>query len=316
MLTSTADHLFWMSRYIERAENTVRILSAYLNTCLLAGECTEQKNAYDARIVLQTVGSETNYLSAYSALNNHTVMLFMVKKADNLSSIYCTLYQARENARAIRSTLTADLWEAINFTWLEFQHKMQHNQWHLEVGELFEWLKNRIYLIRGIASNTMPRDEAYAFIRVGTALERADNTARFLDTQCVYGMMNNSQSVNTSTDFYRLTAILHSVSAYEIYRKTYHGTITPVRVAELIMVCTAMPRSLLASIHTLCQYLRCLANTRSDDTLRKVNLLQAELTFTTMDIILQQDLHIYLTEFLSQIHAIAQGISRDFLTNK
>ncbi|MEN9911847.1 MAG: hypothetical protein RI956_291 [Pseudomonadota bacterium] len=315
MLTSTADHLFWMSRYIERTENTVRILSTYLNTYLLTGECTEQKNAYDARVLLQIFGLETNYLSIYTVLNNHYIMLFMVKNIDNFSSIYYTLYQARENARAIRSTLTADLWESINCTWLEFQHKMQHNQWYLELGELFEWLKNRIYLIYGTISNTMPRNESYAFMRVGTAIECAENTAWLLDIQCLEGMMNN-QSVNMNADYYRWTAILHSVSAYEIYRKTYHGTIIPVRVAELIMIRTAMPRSLLTSINTLCQYLQSLANNRSDATLRKANLLQAQLSFTTMDIVLQQDLHVYLTEFLSQIRDIAQGINRDFLTNK
>lgn len=315
MLTSTADHLFWMSRYIERTENTVRILSTYLNTHLLTGERIEQKNAYDVRVVLQIFGLETNYLSIYSALNNHSIILFMVKNADNLSSIYYTLYQVRENARAIRSTLTADLWEAINCTWLEFQQKIQHNQWHLEVSELFEWLKSRIYLIYGTISNTMPRNASHAFIRVGTALECAENIAWLLDIQCLEGMMNN-QSTNIDADYYRWTAILHSVSAYEIYRKTYHGTITPVRIAELIMISTVMPRSLLTSINTLCQYLQCLANSRSDATLRKVNLLQAQLSFITMDIVLQQDLHVYLTEFLSQVRDIAQGINRDFLTNQ
>jgi uncharacterized alpha-E superfamily protein len=315
MLTSTADHLFWMSRYLERAENTVRILNAYLNTYLLNGGGNEQKTIHDVRTVLQVFGLESDYLSIYSVLNHHYITLFMVKNVDNVSSIFYALYQARENARAIRSTLTADLWEAINFTWLEFQHKMQHNQWYLELGELFEWLKNRIYLIHGITSNTLPRDEAYAFMAVGTALERADNIARLLDTKCLEGMMSNNQSLDTSIDFYRWSAILHSVSAYEIYRKTYPSTIVPVRIAELIMIRTTMPRSLLSSVNTLCQYLQYLANNRSDATLRKVNLLQAQLSFTTIDIILQQDLHVYLTEFLSQIRDIAQGINRDFLTN-
>jgi uncharacterized alpha-E superfamily protein len=315
MLTSTADHLFWMSRYLERAENTVRILNAYLNTYLLNGGGNEQKTIHDVRTVLQVFGLESDYLSIYSVLNHHYITLFMVKNVDNVSSIFYALYQARENARAIRSTLTADLWEAINFTWLEFQHKIQHNQWYLEVGELFEWIKNRIYLIHGITSNTLPRDEAYAFMAVGTALERADNIARLLDTKCLEGMMSNNQSLDTSIDFYRWSAILHSVSAYEIYRKTYPSTITPVRIAELIMIRTTMPRSLLSSVNTLCQYLQCLANNRSDATVRKVNLLQAQLSFTTIDIILQQDLHVYLTEFLSQIRDIAQGINRDFLTN-
>jgi uncharacterized alpha-E superfamily protein len=323
MLSSTADSLFWMSRYAERAENTVRMLNAHLESSLLAGGRNEQERTRALRVVLKISELEPAYLLKYSTWTSAQVMHFMVADIENPSSIYNALRHARENARAVRGAITTELWEALNATWLKLQTRLMNDAWLLDITEFFEWVKHRIHHIRGITGSTMPRDDAYRFFALGTALERADNMARLLDVKFFEGAVNDThindaqindvQDLDAKGEFYHWAAVLRSVSGYEIYRKTYHDTITPARVAELLILRADMPRSLLVSVSNVQKHLLVLANTRSDATLRQVGLLQAQLKFAHIDDILQQGLHTYLTAFLARMSEIGQGINRDFL---
>jgi uncharacterized alpha-E superfamily protein len=315
MLKSTAAHLFWMARYIERVQNTTHVLNAYTNGTLLTVGDVEQLNR-DHRGLLQLFALEVEYLKHHNTVDIQLVLPFMVQNAANFSSVYYSLYQARENARAARTVLTAESWEAINTTWLDFQQRMQHSVSQFDWVGLFDWLKSRLHLIQGVLFNTMPRDEPYTFILVGTSLERADNIARLLDIKYVQNIFVNItvQEQFATENFYRLAAVLHSAAAYEAYYKIYRDTIVPIHIVELLITRDDTPRSLLASIHVLLQNLQLLANHRSDETLEQVKLLEIQLTTTTVELIIQQGLHGYLTDFMSKIYQIADGINRDFLT--
>jgi uncharacterized alpha-E superfamily protein len=164
-----------------------------------------------------------------------------------------------------------------------------------------------------VTAGTMPRDDAYRFVAVGTALERADNVARLLDVKFYEGAAAELKDWDAKGEYYHWAAILRSVSGFEIYRKTYRDTITPARVAELLILRPDMPRSLLAAVNSLCNHLENLANKRSANTLRQAGLLRAQIQYTHIDDILQQGLHAYLTQFLGSINAIGAGIGRDFL---
>jgi uncharacterized alpha-E superfamily protein len=237
----------------------------------------------------------------------------MVSDTSNSSSIYNALYAARENARAVRGAITTELWETINVTWLELQVRLEDDAWVKDMPAFFEWVKHRAHLTRGVTAGTMPRDDAYRFVALGTALERADNVARLLDVKFFEGSTADAQNWDAKGEYYHWAAILRSVSGFEIYRKTYRDTITPTRVAELLILRGDMPRSLMAAMNSLCNHLQKLANKHSSQTLRSAGLLQAQIQFAHIDDILQQGLHAYLTQFLASINTIGHGISQDFL---
>jgi len=326
MLSRTADHLFWMARYIERAENTARMLDVNVSTSLLPMSRESAERGWRAMLGISEL--QPAYDARFDKLTPQDVIEFMVRDPDNRSSIYCCLQAARENARAVRGALTTDVWETHNDTWLQLQHHLQGELLERNPHEFFEWVKFRSHLSRGVTIGTMLKDEAFYFIRLGTFLERADNTARILDIK-FHGVaespgalpaaqaqsQSQSQGVEEEPylDFYYWAAVLRSVSAFEIYRRVYRDVITPSRVAELLMLRGDMPRSLLASISDVCANLEQLRNDQSAETSRRAGLLRAELEYGRIDDILDTGLHAFLTSFLKRVNDLGQRISHDFL---
>ncbi len=314
MLSRTADHLFWMARYTERAENTARMLDVNYQTSLLPQSAAVAQAGWEGIVSISEL--DEHYAAWASSVNAKDVMNFMVKNETNSSSIVSCISQARENARAVRGTLTTEVWETINQTWLELQRKLKAGDFEQDPGKFFEWVKYRSHLSRGVTVGTMLMDESLHFIRLGTFLERADNTARLLDVKFhalqsdFYGAANEKDQ---ELDFYHWSAILRSVSAFEIYRKVYRNVITPERVAELLMLRADMPRSLHASLNAVVENLALVANAQSQDTQRTAGKLRADLQFGQIDEILATGLHAYLTQFLDRINALGAKISRDFL---
>jgi uncharacterized alpha-E superfamily protein len=314
MLSRTADHLFWMARYTERAENTARMLDVNYQTSLLPQSAAVAQAGWEGIVSISEL--DESYKTWHGSVNAKDVMAFMVKNEVNSSSIVSCIKQARENARAVRGTLTTEVWETINQTWLELKRKLNNGDFERDPGKFFEWVKYRSHLSRGVTVGTMLMDEALHFIRLGTFLERADNTARLLDVKFhalqsdFYGAAN---AKDQELDFYHWSAILRSVSAFEIYRKVYRNVITPERVAELLMLRADMPRSLHASMNAVVENLQLVANAQSKDTQRTAGKLRADLQFGHIDEILATGLHAYLTQFLDRINALGAKISKDFL---
>lgn len=314
MLSRTADHLFWMSRYTERAENTARMLDVNYQTALLP-----QSDAV-AQVAWQGLLSISELLPTYEALhgevNARDVMAFMVTDESNPSSIVSCLSAARENARAVRGTLTTEVWETQNQTWLEVKRMIKSGEFERDPAQFFEWVKFRSHLSRGVTVGTMLMDEALHFMRLGTFLERADNTARLVDVKfhAVKGdFLGNAREKDQEYDFYHWSAILRSVSGFEVYRKVYRDVIKPERVAELLILRPDMPRSLHASLNEVVNNLALVANEQSGETNRRAGKLCAELKYGRIDEILATGLHAYLTQFLDRVNDLGVHISRDFL---
>ncbi len=310
MLSRTADSLFWMGRYTERAENTARMLDVNTQMSLLPQ--TDEQTAVAWKAMVSISELETAYVKKHTAYDTDSVLNFMARDVDNSSSIISCLRSARENARAVRGSLTTEVWETVNTTWLEAQKMLDQGALERDPSAFFEWVKFRSHLTRGVTVGTMLRDEALFFIRMGTFLERADNTARLLDVK-FYALPDNDDGDFGPRDFYHWTALLRSVSGFEVYRKTYRDVITPERVAELLILRSEMPRSLLACVSEVEVNLREVANARSNATLREAGKLKADLAFGTIEEILELGLHAYLQRFLDRINNIASGVSRDFL---
>jgi uncharacterized alpha-E superfamily protein len=310
MLSRTADHLYWMARYTERAENMSRLLDvAHRMSLQMAGADMGYWGA-----ALGITGLETVYTAKYGSITGPNVLRFMAIDVDNPSSILSSLRSARENCHAVRGTVTSEVWETINTTWLEARESatsgpLQGDVQDNEIIEYLEWVKFRSHLSRGVTVGTMLQDEAFHFVRLGTFLERADNTARLLDVK----FDELAPQEVEGNEYYEWGALLRSVSAFEIYRKVYRDVITPHRVAELLILREDMPRSLHACLKEVHQILALVANNRSDETRRLAGAAYSNLQYGRIDDILAVGLHAYLTDFLDSTADLGNRIAQDFL---
>ena len=176
MLSRTADHLFWMSRYTERAENTARMLDVNYQTSLLPQSAASAQAGWWGMLSISEL--KTSYQMRFGDdLSSRLVMDFMVRDENNPSSIISCLRAARENARAVRGSLTTEVWETQNQTYLELVRMLRQGALERDPATFFEWVKYRSHLSRGVTSGTMLQDEAFNFLRMGTFLERAHNTS-------------------------------------------------------------------------------------------------------------------------------------------
>lgn len=314
MLSRTADHLYWMARYTERAENTARLLDVNYQTSLLPQSAEVAKYGWQGLLSISELLPSFN--EKHGQITPEATMEFMVKDESNPSSILSCLRAARENARAVRGTLTTESWETMNTTWLDVNRMLRGGEFERDPGAFFEWVKFRSHLSRGVVLGTMLQDDAFHFARLGTFLERADNTARLVDVK-FHAL--NTEFFGTATeedqeyDFYHWSAILRSVSAFEVYRKVYRDVIRPERVAELLILRADMPRSLHACMHEVVMNLDKVRNQQSTLTQRRAGKLLAELQYGQVEEILATGLHAYLTQFLDRVNDLGMRISQDFL---
>ncbi|MHB1229467.1 MAG: alpha-E domain-containing protein [Halothiobacillus sp.] len=313
MLSRTADHLFWMARYIERAENTARILDVAHRTAMLP----DDDEGADARLwfaPLNICGSAEGYEKKYGLVEAENVTRYIALDPENPSSIYSSLMQARESARAVRGAITSEMWEIINSMWLDLK-RMLPSLDQTNLDGFFDWVKERSHLFRGVTLGTILKDDALYFIRLGTFLERADNTARILDVK-YHILLPSVQDVGGAADYYQWGALLNSVSAQEAYRKIYRDSITPMRVAELLILRADMPRSLHACLNEVDSTLEVINGGTGREARRLAGELHAALHFTRIEDVFAYGLHEYLTDFLARTHQLSNEIHDAYLSLK
>jgi uncharacterized alpha-E superfamily protein len=310
MLSRTADHLFWMARYTERAENTARMLDANYQLSLLPQSDEYAELGWRAMLSISELSGI--YSAAHHGMESREVVDFMAADMSNPSSIASCLRAARENARAVRSSTNSELWESLNTTWLECQRLLADGILVREPYSFFEWVKHRSHLSRGVQLGTLVKDDAFYFMRLGTFIERADNTARILDVK--FEMME--QRADTSVqpfDYHHWTAVLGSVSGFEVYRRVYRDVITPERVAGLLILYGDWPRSLAASIAETEVLIGQVTKGRDTEAARLAAQLSSELRNGHVGDILQGGLHAYLVNFLARVNELASSVSKEFL---
>jgi len=215
MLSRTANNLFWMARYVERGENTARILDITYRMSLMPQDRSVAQKEWFAP--LNITGTLFPFSGRFSTVGAHDVLRYMVLDPDNPSSIMSCARAARENARAVRGAITSEMWEVLNSTWLELQNFNESRLDTEGVSQFFDWVKERAHLFRGVTVGTALKDEAFHFNRLGIFLERADNTARILDVK-YHVLLPSVEDVGGAVDYYQWAAVLRSVSAFESYR--------------------------------------------------------------------------------------------------
>jgi len=313
MLSRTADHLYWMARYTERAENLARMLDVNCRMTLLRQEEDIVRRRWAS--TLATVGQIDAYLAARETITQDAAIDWIAFESSNAGSIEHCLDRARENAHAVRGTLTSETWETLNATWLELKRYKRVAARRQNPGDFFEWVKFRSHVARGVIQGTMLHDEALEFTLLGTYLERADNTARILDARFEL-LMPDSAAPDATVDYYEWSALLRSVSAFEVYRKVYRTLITPRRVAELLVFHDAMPRSLRHCMSRVHETLERVANARSAETLRRSGEIHASLQYGRVDDVLEIGVREYLAQFLSRTSDLGARIAHDFLVSE
>lgn len=309
MLSRTADHLYWMSRYTERAENLARMLDVHYRMSMMPNANGAMDRNWGGILSINELDGDFDH--RYDGVTQANVVRYMAFDPENPSSIYSCLRGARENAHAVRGTLTSELWETINSTWLKMR-STRPEVMESDPGGFFEWVKFRSHLSRGVSVGTMLHDEAFNFMRLGTYLERGDNTARLLDVK-YHVLLPQAERVGGSADYYQWGALLRSVSAFEIYRKVYRDAITPIRVAELLVLRDDMPRSLHCCMNEVYANLERVANSHSKETLRRAGDLHASLHYGSIEAIFEMGLHEFVTDYLARINDIGSRITEDFL---
>ena len=309
MLSRTADHLYWMSRYIERAESLARLVDAHYRMSLLPHSSDTLMQSL--RSTMAALQMEAAYGQRHDAIEPRAVFEFVSLDRDFGGSIFSCLRAARENARAVRGSLTSELWETLNSTWLEARSLATHHASNPDIGQFVEWVKERSHLTRGVTIGTMMRDEAFHFTRIGTFLERADSTARILKSHESDLMPGADASV--VPDPYEWSVLLRALSAFEIYRRAYRDVITPFKVAQLLILRDDMPRSLLRCCKEVYQNLRSVANQQSAETERRAGEMHALLHFARMEEIILSGLPQFLDKFLTGLRDLGDRIASDFL---
>lgn len=320
MLCRVADSLFWMGRYLERAENLARLTEAHLELTL---EVNPKLPGQDAQPVwepiLQSLGDRALFDRIYGgeAPTNQRVIDFLTFARDNPSSIISCVDSARENARMIRDQISKEMWEVLNRLYL-FLREQRATTRFLDGSphEFFEQITEHTLLFQGLVESIFPHRSGYEFIKAGRFLERADKTARILDVK-YHMLLPHVRDVGGVVDTAGWATVLRASSALEAYHHTYVTDITPSHVADLLILSREFPRSIAHSVLRLQAALHaisgCPLTHYGNEAERLVGKLIADLTYTPIATILDQGLHDYLCHVSDVLSDIAQAFSQQYM---
>lgn len=310
MLSRTAAQLYWMSRYLERAENLVRMLDVTHSLSLLP---QSRGSGIELNAPLVVTGSLQAFEAKQVPLDVERLFDFMALDLDNPSSVLSCIKAARENAHAVRGQITAEMWEAINATWLEGRTLPARGV--PNVSSFFDWVKERSHLFRGATHGTLQRNDAFCFIRLGIFIERADNTARLLD---VKSHLVAEAAEDSAPDFYAWSALLRSLSAFEAYHAAYRDSLDARRVTELLILRPDVPRSLRACYAEIWSNLAEVRGGQGGEDAGRIakqlaGQLAISLEYGAVDEILAEGLHEWLTGFLMRSAELGEAIHTAYL---
>ncbi len=261
---------------------------------------------------LTITDSAARYFERKKPVTLEGLVEFLALDTGNPSSIYSCLRLARENAYAMRWQITSEMWETLNATWIEMKRVRRADLAGAGATRFFDWVKERSHLFRGVTYGTIMRGEAFNFSRLGTFLERADNTARILDVK-YHVRLPSVKDVGGALDYYQWTALLRSVSSFETYRALYRDQIFPIKVAQLLILERRMPRSLAACFDQVTQAMERLQGQHDRAARRLAIELHARLTNADIEEIFQHGLHEYLTQCIADMHELGSRIQLAYL---
>ncbi|WP_425624776.1 alpha-E domain-containing protein [Agrobacterium radiobacter] len=309
LLGRTASGLYWMHRYIERAENIARIIDAGLRMALTssAGVMEEWKS------VVICSGAEAGFREKYTDYAAAAVTDYLLRDVDNPSSVLACIEAARSNGRMVRTALTREVWETLNETWMNLKTVLAERPAESELPGTLDRIKREMALIRGTFHGTMLRNEIFDFASIGTFIERADNTARILDVK-YHVLLPSGSAVGSALDNLQWESVLRSVSAHRSYRWVYDGQYKSRNVADYLILNGRMPRSLQFCYRNIVQHLSYLSEDYGTD--RSCHHVTADtlamLKDKAVDQIFELGLHEFLTDFIKENNRLRNEITENY----
>ncbi len=315
MLSRVANHIYWLGRYLERAENYARFIDVNFN--LMQDLPMDLKEQWEPLVA--ATGDLEVYLKKHKTYDRHEVMHFLAFDQENPNSMLSAVTRARENARIIRENLSKETWEKANELYYMLQTGLEKKVWKKEdPRQFFDSVKNQILLIYGLADATVARTEGWYFRQLGQMLERADKTSRILDVK-YHILLPSPLEVGTPLDFLHWTALLKSVTGFNTYRRLY-GTIDPSGVVEFLVLNKYFPRSIYYCLKEAERYLHCISGNTSEgfknSAEKAMGELKSRLEFAEVDDIISVGLHEYLDTLQLKINHISDLIDSNFFRLK
>ncbi len=310
MLGRSANGITWMARYLERAENTARLLEVGFRMALTRGGDAARD---EWRSVLVTTGQEAAFRQRHEGFAGSQVINWILRDRDNPSSVLAMICNARTNARSVRTSITREVWEATNESWMNLRDVLSRPVRESNFGEVLSAIRGQATQVRGAMDGTMLRNEVYNFARIGTFLERADNTARILDVK-YYVLLPSLSWVGSSLDNVQWETVLRSVAGNRAYRWLHSGGMDPRGIARFLILDGRFPRSLVFCYDKIRSNMAGLARqygceTASHELLRDAG---ARLHRITIEEIFEQGLHQFITEFLAGNIEAGNRIAADY----
>jgi uncharacterized alpha-E superfamily protein len=310
MLGRSANGIFWMFRNLERAENTARLLDAGFRLALTRGSTAASG---EWRSVLVTMGQDAQFKAKHSDLTEPNVTNFILRDRDNPGSVINMFENARANARSVRTAITREVWEATNESWMVLSELLSRPVKHSNLGEVLALIRRQSTLVRGAMEGTMLRNEIFNFARIGTFIERADNTARILDVK-YFLLLPSIGLVGSSLDNVQWETVLRSVAGERAYRWLNAGSTDPRGIASFLILDGRFPRSLAFCYDKLRSNMTSLAREYDQESQSHILLRDAgaRLHQTSIEEIFEFGLHQFITRFLNETRKIANAIATDY----
>ena len=311
MLGRAANGVYWMARYLERAENTARLIDVGFHLALTRGSRATQQEEW--RSVLITTGQEAGYLAQQSEVTGPEVFNYLLRERGNPGSVLQMVEAARTNARVVRSSITNEVWEATNEAWMVLRDLLAHPVRETNLGEVLSTVRRQASLVRGAMEGSMLRNEVFNFARIGTFIERADNTARILDVK-YYVLLPSVAWVGSSLDNVQWDTLLRSVAGNRVYWWLNAGTMDPRDIARFLILDERFPRSLAFCYDKLRSNMAGLAKQYGSETEAHRLLLQAggRLHELTIEEIFERGLHEFLQEVIARTYRISEAIAAEY----
>ncbi|QCI97251.1 alpha-E domain-containing protein [Agrobacterium larrymoorei] len=309
MLGRTANGLYWMFRYIERAENIARLIDAGLRVSLTRSGSTDE----DWDGVLQSAGVREAFLQGNEKVTSADAIDYLLRDKTNPSSVMSCIDAGRNNARMVRTALTRETWEATNEFWIELKGLLGRRLKPAELPQVIDVIKHRAGLVRGAFHGSMLRNDLYNFSRIGTFIERADNTARILDVK-YYVLLPAAAKVGSSLDNAQWESILRSVSAHRSYGWVYDAEYKPANIADFLILNGRMPRSLAYCYEKIVSNLGYLAKDYGErhQAHETSEAILSTLNKTTINRVMDQGLHEFLEVFVHKNGQLGQEITEGY----